>query len=450
MGVVKLIQFTGEDAVQEHSRSTEIESEAVPPADAKLVVCAETVASQRVEAGAVTLVEVVAELPHATVARPATNSRAVRNRTGPASAQRSPGVLVLVLSLSSPAEHTLSNSLRFPFGLRLRELSLLVVALIASGCGGAYTLGPARNLALAHPGVAWLSPLAPRDAGAIAEWRAAVGSPIIVRSPSTPAAVPSDQLTIISWNIALDGGDVVQLVRDAQQRAPGRPIVLLIQEAFRSGDDVPAAVEGEYAGHLGMCRREREIDDVARALGFSLYYVPSMRNGAPSRHREDRGNAVLSSLPLTELSAIELPFERQRRVAAAARIAGRTSTGEPWSLRLVSVHLDNLAGLRSGWIASEYGRARQARGLRDALDGEDPMVLAGDFNTWFGFSDQVYRETEEAFPQTRVTDDRRTFRGLLRLDHVFYRTPPRWKTEVRRAESNYGSDHYPLITTITF
>lgn len=344
----------------------------------------------------------------------------------------------------------MGNSLRSPVGRRLRELCLLAAALMVSGCGGAYTLGPARNLTIGNSAITWLSPLAPRDAGAIATWRAAVGSPIISPSPSVPATVRADQLTIINWNVALDGGDIIQLVRDVQQQAPGRPIVLLIQEAFRSGDDVPASVKGEYAGHLGRCRTEREIDDVARALGFSLYYVPSMRNGSSSRHREDRGNAVLSSLPLTGLSAIELPFERQRRVAAAARVSGVTSAGEPWSLRLVSVHLDNLAGLRSGWIASEFGRARQARGLREALAGDDPLVLAGDFNAWFGFSDRVYIETEAAFPQTRVTDDRRTFRGLLRLDHVFYRIPPGWQAEVRRAESNYGSDHYPLIATITF
>jgi endonuclease/exonuclease/phosphatase family metal-dependent hydrolase len=159
---------------------------------------------------------------------------------------------------------------------------------------------------------------------------------------------------------------------------------------------------------------------------------------------------VLSSIPLRDLAAIELPFERQRRVAVAATIGGATSTGAAWSLRLASVHLDNLAGARRGWLAAEYGRARQARGLRDALAGEQPLVLAGDFNTWFGFSDQVYLETARAFPQTRVDDSRRTFRGLLRLDHVFYRLAPEWTVEVRRAESAFGSDHYPLITTIAF
>lgn len=208
--------------------------------------------------------------------------------------------------------------------------------------------------------------------------------------------------------------------------------------------------KGSFAAHLGSCRTGREIDDVARQLGFFLYYVPSMRNGVLGQHAEDRGNAVLSSLPLSDFSAIELPFERQRRVAVAARVSGETPAGERWSLRVASVHLDNLVSLRRGWIATEFGRARQARGLRAALAGDEPTVVAGDFNTWFGFSDQVYMETARAFPQTRVTDARRTFRGLLRLDHVFYRVHPDWKVDVKRAESSFGSDHYPLVTTITF
>ena len=47
-----------------------------------------------------------------------------------------------------------------------------------------------------------------------------------------------------------------------------------------------------------------------RALGLSLFYVPSMRNGG-SESREDRGNAILSSLPL----------RRSRRLRAAVRAA---------------------------------------------------------------------------------------------------------------------------------
>ena len=334
--------------------------------------------------------------------------------------------------------------------LHRRQLCLVPIVLLISACGGAHTLTPVAAISPATGQIAWLSPLQQRDALAISRWRAAVGSPLITRPEGEESSAAVDGLTIVSWNIALDSGDVVKLVGELRAESPGRPLVLLLQEAFRSGDDVPASrADAIFAAHLGRSDPAREIDDVARALGMFLYYVPSMRNGT-WRHNEDRGNAVLSSVPLSDLAAIELPFEHQRRVAVAATIAARTMRGDAWSLRLASVHLDNLVGARNGWIATEYGRARQARGLREALTGTIPIVVAGDFNTWFGFSDQTYLETARAFPQTRVQDARRTFRGLLRLDHVFYQLPAGWTAKVRRGESSHGSDHYPLITSLTF
>ena len=174
-----------------------------------------------------------------------------------------------------------------------------------------------------------------------------------------------------------------------------------------------------------------------------------MRNGGLTSD-EDRGNAILSNLPLTDLRAVELPFERQRRVAIAATIEGRATSGEPWHVRLVSTHLDNMSTIRRAWIGAEYGRARQARELAALLQDSEPTILAGDFNTWFGFSDRAYLETIRAFPQTTVLDRRATFRGLLRLDHVFFRLRPGWHAEFRRAESRFGSDHYPLVGALHF
>jgi endonuclease/exonuclease/phosphatase family metal-dependent hydrolase len=262
-----------------------------------------------------------------------------------------------------------------------------------------------------------------------------------------PAA--ADGLTIVTWNIALGAGDVGEMYRRIRAAHPNHAVVMLLQEAFRADDNVPGLVSAAFAGRIRGAEG-REIDDVAGALGLWMYYVPSMRNGAPGLSKEDRGNAILSSVPLEHLVAIELPFERQRRVAVAATAGGQRVDGRPWTLRLASVHLDNMAGLSRGYIGGEYARIRQARGLRDALAGDDPLVLGGDFNTWFGFRDGAYRETARAFPQTRVEDQRRTFLGLLRLDHVFYRLPDGWRATVRRGETALGSDHHPLITTIEF
>jgi hypothetical protein len=91
--VVNVTHGTGVDARHEHSRSTETERFPVPPAGANVVTDDDTVASQRVEAGAVTLVEVVAELPHAAASGRIENSRAAREVTSATVAQRSPASL---------------------------------------------------------------------------------------------------------------------------------------------------------------------------------------------------------------------------------------------------------------------------------------------------------------------------------------------------------------------
>lgn len=331
---------------------------------------------------------------------------------------------------------------------RLRQLCLAIPLVATVGCAGGHTLVPRTAAVQSASPVAWFVPALERDVATLSRWRAAVGSPVVI--DAEPEAVASDSLSVVSWNIALGAGDVVPMVRELQSSGH-QAIVLLLQEAFRSGDDIPKTpVDAAFAGFLGTSRTEREIDEIARTLGFSLYYVPSMRNGAPGRHDEDRGNAILTNLDLDGLVAIELPFERQRRVAVAATVRGTDGGGKPWSLRFASVHLDNTGSLRRAWIGGEYGRARQARGLRDALRGQEPLILGGDLNTWFGFSDRAYHEIARDYPQTRVTDTRRTFRGLLRLDHLFYRTPPEWQVTVRRGESARGSDHYPLIATVTF
>jgi endonuclease/exonuclease/phosphatase family metal-dependent hydrolase len=298
-------------------------------------------------------------------------------------------------------------------------------------------------------GIVWFSPTVPDDMSRLSRWRRSVGPPIVQIAPLQDTN-PLNEITVVSWNTAVGEADVVKYVRSL----PRGPLVLLLQEVYRGGPEVPSQLPAAFAfaGHLGGAAAGpncREIEDVARQLGLNVYYVPSMRNGGLTSD-EDRGNAILSSLPLTNLRAVELPFERQRRVAIAATIEGRTDAGAPWRVRLVSVHLDNMATIKRAWVGAEYARARQARELAALLRDSEPTILAGDFNTWFGFSDRAYLETARAFPETRVVDRRATFRGLLRLDHVFFRLAPGWRAEFHRAPSRFGSDHYPLVGTLRF
>lgn len=332
---------------------------------------------------------------------------------------------------------------------------LLLVVGASPGCVASYSLVSRDTAELeslpSNPPIAWFTPSVTRDASANARWRMSVG-PAVIPQTALADRGPLDAITIVSWNTAVGAADIVGFVRALPD--PQAPLVLLLQEVYRGGPEVPSRLDTgfSFAGRLGGAAQGpafREIEDVGRTLGFHVYYVPSMRNGGASSD-EDRGNAILSSIPLTDLRAMELPFERQRRVAIAATISGRTAAGRPWRVRVVSAHLDNMAGMKRAWIASEYARARQARGLAALLQDDEPTILAGDFNTWFGFSDQAYIETARAFPQTRAADRRATFHGLLRLDHVFFRLAPGWRAEFRRGPSRFGSDHYPLVGTLQF
>ena len=171
-------------------------------------------------------------------------------------------------------------------------------------------------------------------------------------------------MTVASWNTALGAADIAGFVSALPN--PGGPIVLLLQEVVRGGPEVPSRLPprtgfGRRHGGASIGPRFKEIEAVAGGLGFGVYYVPSMRNGPPSASDEDRGNAILSNLPLTELMAIELPFERQRRVADCGddrRTARRPD--RRGGCASVCAHLDNIGGAK---------RAVRGRGVRTHAPG---------------------------------------------------------------------------------
>ncbi len=298
---------------------------------------------------------------------------------------------------------------------------------------------------------AWFGPSTSAERKLLDRWSGVVGPPL-VRSHSA-AQRAADSIVLVSWNVAVGAGDVDALVSELRRAHPASELVLLLQETYREGPDVPAMIlsDAVVPRRLGGNRPRgfRDVESIAERSGLNVYYVPSMRNGTSMRPGEDRGNAILSTLPLEDLSALELPFERQRRVAVAATASGVAPDGGTWRIRFVSAHLDNLAGARRLWVAgSVFGRSRQARALVDHVRGDDVAVVGGDFNTWFGFADLAFVETRRSFPDTNVTDRRPTFLNLLRLDHLFFRVPDAWNASFIRAAHPYGSDHWPLIATI--
>ena len=317
--------------------------------------------------------------------------------------------------------------------------SLLVIAAVA-GSG-------------ADPPIHWLRVGADNEVRALGRWTAGVGPPFVIAQP--PERATSQVPVLVSWNTHVGAGDVDALVADLRSgKLTGHPVgsfVLLLQEAYRSGGDVPTTpaagtswASAQRPRHAGIARED--IVSITRRLNLAAFYVPSMRNGAPGATDEDRGNAILSTLALTDLTAIELPLERQRRVALEAAVTILPPGGSPTTVRLVCTHFTN-AVMHHLWILSESGRLRQARALARVLPADGPLVVAGDFNAWFGYRDTAFKELAQVVPPASSDDRRATF-GRMRLDHVLARLPPGWRASVRRADSRYGSDHYPLVAII--
>ncbi len=328
------------------------------------------------------------------------------------------------------------------------------------------TLTPERRDA---PGTEWVLPPDSADHSQLDAWCAAVGPAVHLPLDDPPAGDPDagdpepaiDSLAVLSWNVGIGSGDLARLVRDLREGrlTGGRPVrhfVLLLQEVHRAGDDVPPADALPDAARGAGLRRpapppggRRDVVTLARELGLALYYVPSMRNGSegPGEVPEDRGNAVLSTLPFTALRAVELPYELQRRVAveATVRVPGDAA---PAGLRAVSAHLDNAAASRP--LAS-FGslRANQAEGLVGALPEKVPLVVGGDFNTWWrGTDEEAFRIMRRAFPFPREPHGQPTATRLGReriLDYLFFRGPEGWRLDDRRIGRRYGSDHNPVI-----
>jgi endonuclease/exonuclease/phosphatase family metal-dependent hydrolase len=336
-------------------------------------------------------------------------------------------------------------------GCAARQRAPVLVPVAATiPCRVAFTRdGPAPQA------VAWLAAADPCRRAHLDAWCEAGGPPVIVPDPAV-ATSPTDDLVILTWNLHVGAADVAELVHRLRTGAlTGRPathFVLLVQEARRAGPLVPSIVPaGSRTPHSIRPHAATHVTDIvesARSLGLALYYVPSMRNGSPPDATDDRGNAILSTQPLSGFAAFELPFERQRRVAIAATVSGQTADGAPWTLRVTSVHLETMASARHLWFTATAVRVRQARALLHALHADGPLVLGGDFNTWFGFSDPAYHAIARELTDAAAGDRRPTFGSLFRLDHLFCRLPAGWSARATRLDRRLGSDHYPLLATL--
>jgi endonuclease/exonuclease/phosphatase family metal-dependent hydrolase len=285
---------------------------------------------------------------------------------------------------------------------------------------------------------------------------------LIVEAAREDGIPQLDSVLIVSWNTHSGNGDLNRFIEDLRLGVltGGRKtdhFVLLLQEVRREGPPVPRTfplwaqtTSRIITSPTGECLQMHQIAD---RYDLDVFYVPAMRNSCREEPGppEDRGGAIVSTLPLHKLTAIELPIERQRRVTIGATVHGKTCAGEPWTLSVWNVHLEN----RSKWYrltrSFEEGRLRQTRFLLDAIPAGEPSVLAGDFNTWFRASEEPAVDlVRRHFPLPETIPPEKTQRRTLgiyesQVDYVFFRLPEGWCGRYRRIDDTYGSDHYPLM-----
>jgi endonuclease/exonuclease/phosphatase family metal-dependent hydrolase len=287
------------------------------------------------------------------------------------------------------------------------------------------------------------------------EWCASVGKPVL-RSPVYVADADIAGLRIVSWNINVGAGRADTFIpRLLEEAGSSTGVVVMLQEAFRSGWDVPDAFpRGLNVPHAIRPRRPApDVVGLATQSDLWVAYVPSMRNGPATgaSEREDRGNAILSTEPLRDVVAIELPFGRQRRVAIAATVVPRGSHAKP--IRVVVLHFDR------GHAHDAQAAALAARVKAFVDEKTMPLVVAGDLNSAKGSHDEAVSALSEVVHREDACGTGRTMRWPLRLDVFFlHRLDFMFSTLddfglIRMCETltdTMGSDHVAVAMTVRY
>jgi len=284
----------------------------------------------------------------------------------------------------------------------------------------------------------WVSPSDEENREHLRSWCDAVG-PVAVHAPE--GARPDRRgapVILASWNMAVGKGHLATLLEQLQDEYPASDVIVLLQEAYRSETPPGACPPGSARAKAIAQPRSPGSEDImflARRTGMYTVYAPSMRNGrdCAASPREDRGNAILSTLPLSDAVIIELPFSQQRRVAVAARVrVGGRDVG------LISMHFDTRHGHKAAATAIIQSVA--------LLGWQSNLVIGGDFNSFLPLDGGV-RHMKQHF--TELDCGRGPTHGNgARLDHIFigHQDAP---FPCRTGPDTYGSDHSPLIAVFS-
>ena len=330
-------------------------------------------------------------------------------------------------------------------------VALLPLALVVSPAAAPED-DPPSSLPCIEPvaGVTWMH-WTQSGKDTLDRWCASVGPPVL----RAPAAATADlkRLVVVTWNVHVGGGQVEDFVKTHWADRDHSGLVLLLQETYRVDETVPDSFPKGLKVPSAIRPKPRSVDVVrlAERLKMSVTYVPSMRNGkdTDSGQREDRGNAILSTEPLSDVRAITLPFGKQRRVAVAATVTPRSSTIGP--LRVVATHFD----IGSSRVAQAEAFADRIAGLSDL-----PLIVGGDFNSPSGLRDKAVLAVGRRLAmescgtgRTFTWPQRFNLTAILdfgRFDFLFSNLDSSGLSrQCRTSDDWFKSDHRPVILTVS-
>lgn len=237
--------------------------------------------------------------------------------------------------------------------------------------------------------------------------------PLFEGSYAGGTPVGEENIVVITWNIAF-AEEVEQAIEElAENQDLADADILLLQEMDETG-----------------------VEEMARSLEYNYVYFPASIH---SHHDRNFGNAILSKWPLSDPEKLILPHKNPRngqiRIAAKA-VADIAGT----DVHIYSVHTE------TNWLGTEERQEQINAILADLPDGEQLVIVGGDFNTLTPGSMESLAEQFEQAGLSRGGSEAGPTIGVgsvgLTLDHMFSRGLSEAAAGVWSEAK--ASDHNPL------
>lgn len=231
----------------------------------------------------------------------------------------------------------------------------------------------------------------------------------------------------------------------------GKDHVKFVSYNIQLAEDIPGAIS-EFQTYPDLTNPDivflQEMDslginELAKQLDMNSVFIPAVKYG---KELEYYGNGILTSCEIIHAEKIILPHiskSRRQRIAVYANVIMGGST-----VHLYNLHLATMTMTRRKRLEQMHHVIDHAAGLNT----EDPIIIAGDLNTFFKEDRNQFTALMAKHGYTWQTADVKctntALKGLIKkpVDHIF--TKGVTIDNVGAQNDAVASDHYPLFATL--